>query len=79
MDGLLERWLGAGGDDPGCEAVFRALDRYVEAVLRGEHRLERDFAGLVAHAASCGACREDLEGLVAALRAMDSPPRARPR
>lgn len=71
IEGPLGRWLGAGGEDPGCEAVFRALDRYVEAVLAGERGIGDDFAGLIAHAASCAACREDLEGLLAALRELD--------
>lgn len=62
----IEQLLGTGGDDPGCEAAFEVLDQYVEAVLRGEDVSHR-FAQLITHARNCVACREDTEGLLAAL------------
>ncbi len=61
------RLLVAVPDDVGCDAVFEALDRYVEAVLRGDEVKTR-YAGLLVHLRSCGACREDGEGLVLAVR-----------
>ena len=64
---LLNRLLGSGDRDPGCEACFELLDQYAEAALRGENA-EAQFPQLAAHLAGCPACREDTEGLIAALR-----------
>lgn len=69
----LRRWLGVGERDPGCEAAFEVLDEYVDAVLRGDDDLERRFAELITHAENCDACREDTEGLLAAIRALEPP------
>ena len=66
-DGLVNRLLGAGERDPGCEACFEALDAYAEAVLNGADA-DRLFPEVIAHLTGCAACREDAEGLVAALR-----------
>jgi len=66
----LERLLGHDGHDPGCDAGFEELHRYCDAVLRGEDAA-RAFPGLVAHIANCSACREDTEGLLAALKALN--------
>jgi hypothetical protein len=70
----LRRWLGIGGRDPGCDAAFDELDQYVDAVLRGDEGIETRFAELVTHAANCDACREDTEGLLAAVRELPPPP-----
>jgi len=64
---LLNRLLGSGERDPGCEACFELLDQYAEAALRGENA-EAQFPQLAAHLAGCPACREDTEGMIAALR-----------
>ena len=64
---LKNRLLGKGSLDPGCEAGMAVVDRYVEAVLRGDDS-ERLFPGMAAHMAGCIACREDIEGLIEALR-----------
>jgi hypothetical protein len=64
---LLERLLGTCSPDPGCEACFEVLDQYAEAVLRGEDAASR-FPDLITHLRQCDACREDTEGLLAALR-----------
>ena len=64
---LLNRLLGSAERDPGCEACFEVLDEYAEAVLRGADA-EQLFPHVAAHVASCPACREDTEGLIAALR-----------
>lgn len=77
MTNLPLSWLLAiRGDDPGCDAVFEALDRYVEAVLHGED-VTAAFAWLALHLRNCIACHEDTEGLLAALREIGStfPPR----
>lgn len=67
---LWRALLGGREPDPGCEATFEELDRYVEAVLAGGD-VAQQFPGIVAHLASCDACREDAEGLLAALAADD--------
>lgn len=65
-DSFLDRLLGGGDRDPGCEASFDVLDEYAEAVLRGEDA-DRMFPSVCAHLAGCAACREDTEGLLAFL------------
>jgi hypothetical protein len=65
-DDLRARLLGMGVPDPGCEACFEALDEYAEALLRGGD-VSRLFPEVVAHLAGCEACREDVEGVLAAL------------
>jgi hypothetical protein len=64
--------LGAEGQDPGCEAAFEVLDRYAEALLAGRD-VGKLFPQVVTHLESCVACREDTEGLLAALRAAGHP------
>jgi predicted anti-sigma-YlaC factor YlaD len=64
---LLQRFLGTSARDAGCEAGFEVLDQYVDAVLRGEDA-ETLFPEVAAHLQNCDACREDTEGLMAALR-----------
>jgi hypothetical protein len=62
----LERLLGSADRDPGCEGAFEVLDQYVEAVRRGVDPSVR-YAEFVTHIRNCAACREDTEGLLAAL------------
>jgi hypothetical protein len=64
---LLERLLGTGAPDPGCEECFEVLDQYADALLSGEDVGLR-FPALVTHLTQCEACREDTEGFLAALR-----------
>ncbi len=71
-DPLFERLLGTRATDPGCDATFVLLDRYAEAVIRGDD-LTPEYAGVLAHLRDCAACREDAEGLVAAVRELQSP------
>jgi len=66
-DERLRRLLGNARRDLGCEAGFAVMDRYVEALRQGENVLQA-FPELVAHLENCSACREDVEGLLAALR-----------
>ena len=69
---LRDRLLGRGAHDPGCDVCFEFLDRYAEALLRADD-VERLYPEVVAHLAGCAACREDTEGLLAALRRDASP------
>jgi hypothetical protein len=67
-DTRLRKLLGNARADRGCDAGFDAMDRYAEALLRGDDA-ERAFPELVAHLENCPDCREDVDGLLAALRA----------
>jgi hypothetical protein len=69
---LRNRLLGGSAHDPGCEACFEILDQYAEALLRRDD-VGRLYPEVVAHLAGCAACREDTEGLLAALRRDASP------
>lgn len=68
-DRILRALLGDAAHDPGCEETFAALGAYVDAALRGENVAER-YARVVTHLENCPGCREDTEGLLAALRAI---------
>ena len=65
-DKRLEHLLGTDARDPGCDGAFEVLDQYVEAVRRGVD-VEARHADFVTHLRNCAACREDTEGLLAAL------------
>ncbi len=69
---FMQHLLGTGARDPGCEACFEVLDQYVDAVLRGEDAATV-FADVIIHIQNCDACREDTEGLIAALRDLPAP------
>ncbi len=66
-DPTPERLLGVAGPDPGCDGAFDQLDRYCDAVLRGEEVTQR-FEEFLRHLHNCDACREDTEGLLSVLR-----------
>lgn len=68
MHDPLEALLGRAGRDPGCDAAFEDLDRYCEAVT-SEEDATRQFPAFALHIRNCAACREDTEGLLAALAA----------
>ena len=70
-DSKLEKILGTSGRDPGCDAGLDVIDQYCEAVLRGEPVAER-YSGFATHLRNCAACREDTEGLLAALRDLEN-------
>lgn len=62
------RWLNAllvaDPGDTGCDLAFQALDRYAEADVLGELPQGR-YPGVATHLASCAACRQDYEGMLA--------------
>jgi hypothetical protein len=66
----LERLLGRSEGDCGCEAAFEQFERYCDAVLSGRDAA-REFPEIETHIANCAACREDTEGLLAALREIE--------
>ena len=69
----FERLLGTAGSDPGCDATLTVVDQYVDAVLRGDDVVVK-YAGVLAHLRNCPACREDTDGLLAAIREIEPPP-----
>jgi len=69
----IERLLGTDARDPGCDGAFEQLDQYAEALRRGVDVAAR-FPDFVAHIRNCAACREDAEGLLAALDQLEPPP-----
>lgn len=66
-DHRLDQLLGTAGRDPGCDAGLDFIDEYCDLVLRGDPIPQR-FAEFITHIGNCVACREDTEGLLAALR-----------
>jgi len=62
----LDRLLGSAHDDPGCNEAGELMDAYCELVSRGEP-VTTQYDGFLAHMSNCVACREDMEGLLAAL------------
>ena len=68
MIDYLEKLLGTNEPDPGCDEAGELMDAYCEAVARGE-KVSAQFDAFVTHMRNCDACREDMEGLLAALRA----------
>jgi hypothetical protein len=67
----LARFLATDPADVGCGEALRLLDVYADLVHAGEDP-EARLPGLAAHFRDCGPCSEDLEGLIAAVRA-ESP------
>ena len=72
-DHPLERLLGRHDRDPGCDGAFELLDLYVEARRQGID-VDARYPEFVAHIRNCAACREDTEGLLAALDELQQPP-----
>ena len=70
----LERFLRTDPADVGCEQALRILDLYVELVLDDTladpvAEAGRRYPGVAAHLLACGPCRDDYDGLLAAVRA----------
>jgi len=66
-DTNLDALLGSAYDDPGCDEAGELMDAYCELVSRGE-RVTAQYDEFLTHMNNCAACREDMEGLLAALR-----------
>ena len=69
----FEHLLGRAERDPGCEAAFEQFDRYCDAELSGQDAA-RKFPEIATHIANCADCREDAEGLLAALKQLEGNP-----
>ena len=70
-DFYLQKVLGKTGNDPGCEGAGELMEAFCELVARSEPVSDR-YAEFVTHMSNCPDCREDMEGLVAALRTQPS-------
>jgi hypothetical protein len=64
----LERFLRTDPRDAGCDETRRLLHVYVEAVLWDQRPDER-YLNIAAHLRDCPPCADELEGLLAAVRA----------
>jgi len=62
----LDRFLRTDPRDVGCAEAMEMLHVYADLVAAGEPA-ERRYPGLAAHLRSCGPCREDFAGLLAAI------------
>ena len=70
-DRRLDQLLGSADRDPGCDAGLDFIDEYCDLVHRGDPIPER-FADFLTHLGNCAACREDTEGVLAAIRDQES-------
>jgi hypothetical protein len=68
----LERLLGPGRPEVGCEECFAQLDRYVELELAGGDA-DAAIPGMRAHLLGCPACREEHESLRALVERERTP------
>jgi hypothetical protein len=66
----LERFLATDPADAGCERTTELLDAYVELITSGADPEVR-YPGIAAHLRSCLPCADDLDGLLAIVRAAD--------
>jgi hypothetical protein len=63
----LDRILGPGEPELGCDGCFAELDRYVELEASGTDA-DAAVPGFRAHLDGCPACREEHESLLALVR-----------
>jgi len=65
----LDRALRTDPRDAGCGTAMELLHVYAELVAADPAAAKRRYPEVAAHLRSCGPCAEDLEGLLAAIRA----------
>jgi hypothetical protein len=65
----LDRFLRTDPRDAGCAAAMGLLHVYAELAAADPREAERRYPDVAAHLGACGPCQEDLEGLLAAIRA----------
>ncbi len=65
----LDRFLRTDPRDAGCATAMELLHVYAELAAADSPVAERRYPEVAAHLRSCGPCAEDLEGLLAAIRA----------
>ena len=69
----LERFLATDPGDVGCDEAMAVMHLYAELLAAGVDAAGQ-YPGVAAHLAACGACAEDVEGLLAAVREDEPPP-----
>jgi hypothetical protein len=69
MDGWseLDNFLRTDPRDVGCAEALKMLHVYAELSAAGGP-VEQRYPGIATHLRACGPCREDFEGLLAAVR-----------
>ncbi len=72
LDRTLDRLLGPGEPELGCDECFAELDRYVELEVTGADA-DAAVPGLRAHLEGCPACCEEHESLLALVRSDRAP------
>jgi hypothetical protein len=65
----LDRFLRTDPRDAGCAAAMELLHVYAELAAADPREAGRRYPDVAAHLRACGPCQEDLEGLLAAIRA----------
>lgn len=69
IKGLVRDIMTALPDELGCDECLERLDRFVELVLAGKDAGEA-MPLVQDHLERCGDCREEFQGLLAALQAL---------
>jgi hypothetical protein len=65
----LDRFLRTDPRDPGCAKAMELLHVYAELAAADPRGAEHRYPEVATHVRACGPCAEDLEGLLAAIRA----------
>ena len=64
----LAAFLRTDPDDAGCDKTMSLMHVYVELILAGIDAARR-YPGIATHLKGCEGCRDDFDGLLAALSA----------
>jgi hypothetical protein len=72
----LERFLATDPRDVGCDESMAVMHLYAELLAAGrdDTAAAAQYPGVAAHLAACGACAEDVDGLLAAVREAELRP-----
>ena len=65
----FERFLRTDPSDPGCGGAMAVMDVYAELAVTDWAVAEQRYPGVAVHLGVCDPCAEDLEGLMAVIRA----------
>jgi hypothetical protein len=65
----LDRFLRTDPRDAGCGKAMELLHVYAELAVSDPRQAEHQYPEVAAHLRACGPCAQDLEGLLAAIRA----------
>jgi hypothetical protein len=65
----LDRFLRTDPRDAGCDRAWEVLHVYADLAAADPRGAERRYPEVAAHLRSCGPCAQDLEGMLAAIKA----------